>query len=361
MESVQDCSSAASESHNANCNTQSYISPIGIDTLHLRVRRFEVSKSAGLRLDRSVEMDTGEVKDELLYKIKESGEQVVGHRAVEYDLPDVDVKIYGHDTLILEITLPKMLAASNWCPVGTQDQFDAALEELDNRLRQYGITADLGSAQVCRIDLCRNAETEALLRAYDELIRRCHFPRTEQSRYEDGGSWWKNGSREVNLYAKGEKERRNPRVQRLEYRLTRAQSVKAHVGVETVDDIRHNFEALRQAYRHAVQTLFPDVESLAAEGASLSMLDAFIMLLIELQEETSTPHSFALMVVGICYLQEKGLVDQFLDALKEVANRSAASRYRRKLDQLMPYADLLSERGRTATDMLEELRGKFLR
>lgn len=350
----------ADESHYYNCNTDryGYSTSIGIDTVGFVVSEFRISEGAELQVRQKSNAATGETGDHPLYCLGGGGPVIVGSRAF-INCGPISVTVYDPDCMHVEASLPNVLGQNNRQPVDTSHRFEMALKAIQERLKTLGIEADLVGADITRLDICRNVRTDDRLPDYEPVLQRCSFPRTELRRYEDGGYHWTNGSRQINFYGKGAKEGTDPQVQRLEYRLTKKRSVGAQIDVKSVARLLENFGAVRQAYRSAVDDLLPDVESVQ-EASTTSLRGTILMIMEEARKRTSCPHSMTLKALGVRYLQEQGAQDDFLRALQEDADRMAASRYRNTIDELTPLADLLSGGGRTATEMLLELRKRLL-
>jgi hypothetical protein len=345
-------------SHNTSRNTERYSTDIGVDTIGFLATDFKVVENTELQVRTATNAGTGETSDGPLYRLGEEETVVEGIRAFA-NLDEISVTVHGPQSLYVQATLPRLLAETNRSPVATKARFLEAIEKAKKQLRQFGIKANLLEADITRLDICRNVHTVGRLPDYEKLLRRCFFPRTDERHYEDGGYYWTNDSRELLLYGKGAKEDTNPHVQRLEYRLTRKRSVEAQVGAVSVSDLLNEFGAVRQAYRSAVDKLLPNVDG-GNDLPPTSLRAGLSTVLNEAQKTSNSPYSQTLQVLGIRYLLDQDALEEFLDALEDRAGRMTVSRYRDRVDDLTPLADLLSEKERTTTDMLDELRGKLL-
>lgn len=351
-----------SESHypirNNHGYENEYPTAIGIDTIGIIASDYQVSETAEVEVRRASNAGTGETTDRPLYRLGGDGRLIKGIRAYA-NIQNISVTIYGPEALYVETTLPRVLGPNNCAPVSTSFRLRMSLKAVQRRLQKFGITTDLICADITRLDICRNVHTSGKLPDYEPMLRRCSFPQTEVRRYEDGGYYWTNGSRELLIYAKGEEQGTAPLVQRLEYRLTQKRSVEAQIGTPSLRGLLADFDAVRRAYGLAVDKLLPDLHHLEDESP-MSLRGGVLEMITAAKKQTSHAHSKTLQALGLQYLQERGAEDDFLSALEEEAGRMAASRYRDTFDKLAPIADLLSEEERTATDMLGELRRKLL-
>lgn len=343
----------------ATRNTQCYNSPIGIDTVRLSVQRFTIGADTPLTVCSSDKTSTGETDDGPLYRIGGDGPLVEGVRAY-LNVDDVRITIRGPELLSVSASLPKLLRSKNLHPVVSAEELTRALDVIEETLAEQGIAADLRDATIARLDVCRNFRTEDPLTDYAPLLRRMTFPRTKRREYEDGGIWWKNKTRQLQVYAKGlELGTKDDRLQRMEYRLIRGQGVRHHVGVSTVSDLVGSFENARDAFRSAAkkllpeETAVPEVRVECPESSIQTVLDALDGL-------SSRPHSDLLKALGAQYLQDAGAVESFLVALRERSGRMTENRYRKKFEELAPIGDLFSSDEWTGTEMIEELRAKLL-
>jgi len=333
--------------------------PIGVDTINLKIADFDVDEGAELERRRSTNTGTGETDDRFLYRLGPNGAPVKGLRAFA-NLEDLSVTIRGVEDLSIQATFPKLIREDNIVPVHTADEFEAAMEEMYDRLEQFGIRANVASGRITRLDICRNIQTKMRLPEYAPALRRCSFPRTERQEYEDGGFRWSNGSRELLFYAKGQKQGGDPHLQRLEYRLKRLRTVRSQVGVETAAGLKGKLDEARKAYRHAVRQLIPEVEG-DVDHDSKPLRVAIAEVMDELDGRCGQPYSEALQAVGLHFLQEKGAEEAFLDNVAARAGSSTEHRYRKGFDRMRRYADLLTGKERTLSGLLHELRTKLLK
>lgn len=354
--------SDASESHyyigNDECYENEYPTAIGIDTIRLIATEYRVSETAELEIRQATNAGTGEMTDRPLYCLEGDGTVVEGKRAFA-NLQDISATIYGPEALCVETTLPKVLGPNNRAPVNTSIRLRMSLKEVQKRLQQFGIMVNLTSADITRLDICRNIHTTGRLPDYQPVLSRCSFPQTELRRYEDGGYYWENGSRELIVYAKGAKEGTDPLVQRLEYRLIKKRSVEAQIGTASIREILQNLDPIRRAYRSAVDKLLPDLHHVEDESPT-SLRGGVLAMITAAQKRSNFAYSKTLQALGLRFLQDRGSEEDFLTALEEDAGRVAVSRYRKTFDELAPIADLLSEEERSGTEMLRELRTKLL-
>lgn len=350
------------EYHNTASNSSHYNSSIGVDTVKIMQPDFIVDSSAPLKRKTSVDTNTGETTDGPLYQEDGDGRVIEGTKA--YIPPSVSapakVTIWGIDSLWIEVSLPKLLSENNTQPIDTGRRVQLAMRALDELLRQHGITADLNKGRIMRLDVCRNIWTEGSTTDYRSVVSRLQFPRMEGVAFDDnGGYMWKNGSRQVVFYGKGNEQGTYEKLQRLEYRFLRNQSLREQAGIDTVTDLQEQFPKLYGAYREAVSTLFPDDEGEVEADPSCTQ-DALEAALEALDEESGSPLSDLLKALGVQQLRESGDIDAFLEAIEKYSNRQSVSRYSNTIEELAPIADVLSGKGRSERKMLEELRSKFL-
>lgn len=345
-------------SHNAINNEDGYISSIGIDDIQLLITDFEVDSSAQLRTNSAVDIGTGETHDRPLFQPNGEGPPVEGTKAYANPGP-IGITIRGVDALFVDVSLPSLLDGDNLVPVDTKLRLETAIAVLHEKLRVFGITADIPNAKICRLDVFRDVQTENPLIDYQVPLGSLEFPYMERQRYGDGGYRWHNKSRQILLYPKGETMGENNRVQRLEYRVTRTRRLRDQMYIETVSELQDAFNRVRIAFRKAVRTLFPE-EPMEVSSPPTCTRDAIASALDVLEEKSGSPHSDALQALGVRYLQKRESVDSFLEAIEEHGSRMAAHRYRGKIEKLSPLADLVCNQETTRSDMLSELRSKFL-
>lgn len=362
------------EYHIPNRNTPRYnLHPVGIDTARFLVEEFTVCPTAELTIDNPTNAGTGEVGRDPLYRSGNNGDIVEG-KVAKYNHDSFQVRIYGPTALSLQVNLPKMLGRDNVLPVHTPSQFDRAITQLETLLRRSGIEANVAGSTITRLDICRNIRTESQLTDYRRLLEEITFPHTEQTFYGNGNARWRNGERQVQLYDKSEESGLGTnRIQRLEYRLTSARSIRRHVGPGEAAELRKDFSAVQSAFEAAVRTLIPNSEASKLDDPKSEetsgpdtdskhpvVVRRAIESAFDELSERSRQTKDVVLALGIHSLRASGSVEAFLETLCEIKGRQAEARYRKKFEELGPAADIFSEQTRTVTDMAKELRTKLL-
>lgn len=363
------------EYHIPSCHAPRYTSPngpfpIGIDTACFLVEDFTIGKNAELTVRGHTNTGTGEVVSDPLYRSGKSGHLVEG-KVATYNHNRFQVRIYGPTALSLQTNLPKVLRADNVWPVHTPAELDRATAQLETLLRRSGIEADVAGSTITRLDICRNFQTEGALSEYHPLFGELTFPHTDRTFYGNGNVQWKNGERQLQLYDKSKETSLDTScIQRLEYRLTSARSVRRHVGTGTVEELRADFSAAQSAFKEAVETLIPEPESPNSKDCETGgrhpdsnrrvVIQRAIESAFEQLNDQSRQTKDVVMSLALYQLRKSGSVEAFFETLREIKGRQAESRYRTKFKELGPAADIFSEQTRTVTAMAGELRRKLL-
>ena len=116
---------------------------------------------------------------------------------------------------------------------------------------------------------------------------------------------------------------------------------------------------MEDAFRNAVGQLFPKVDP-DVSGDTPSLQVAIGKVMDKLEPHSGQPYSDCLKVLGLHFLQENDAEEAFLDNIAARSGSSTEHRHRNGFDNLRPYADILSEKERTLSGLIHELRTKFL-
>lgn len=334
--------------------------PVGVDTAHFRIEDFTVAENTDFEVASRYKASTGETSDTPLFLSDESGSVIEGNRAY-LNVPSFQATVYGPSTLLVNSSLPKLLATDNVKPVATKANLALALEALERSLWSEGIEANIYDAHITRLDLCRNVALSAKVREYEPVFRSLTFPRTERRRYEADGYRWENDSREVVHYDKGlEKTGEPSRTLRAEYRLTKSKSVKSHVGVDVVSELLKSLAQVKEEFHEVHRRLLPSdgSEAIEAERDSRGAEKGFRTAMEELGERRG---AYTETLAAYAYSKMSGAEQQaFLNATGEVQNRQAKRRARKKLDGLRGAAALFDDEEVSEASMYQEIRSKIL-
>lgn len=366
-------------------------SPIGIDTVRIRVVQFKIEPSADFTIYEKAHHSTGETSDVPLWR-QPNGDPVIGKRAaLNTDLAQITVRSY--DYMSVQSSLPKILYGDNVCPVSTPNEVEQALSELETHLRENGIGCRLKNCPVDRVDICRNVRTDAPISDFKESLRELDAPylSARDNGYE-GMKWDSNqggsSEREITLYNKSkEAGLEKPNIQRLEYRLQRRRTVTSQIGDLSVTELCEDLTLIHSAFREIVEELFPQpprhLRENGAEdpsksavspprqsddgdqsGLQITSSDIRQVLAAIRSEKGSNCHSLSLTawtLLWAIYPQPGQLWDAFKRAAgSEDGPSSGKYTIRRKKRETRSYAHLLDEELRTEGQRLVQLREKLL-
>ncbi|HQL67460.1 MAG TPA: hypothetical protein PK151_07955, partial [Caldisericia bacterium] len=87
--------------------------------------------------------------------------------------------------LRLHFSLPKLLLKNNFYPIKEKD-FQIAIDNLDERIRDLGVITDLRSFKVMRLDIFKNVMSDYNFNVYSDVLRNLELKRTHKRDYIDG-------------------------------------------------------------------------------------------------------------------------------------------------------------------------------
>lgn len=243
------------------CNNGCYISPIGIDTIRLRLYDFEIADHSRFQVRIVYDGQSGQLRGRLPWAFPWGGALVT--RAVQ-NSNRVRLTI-EHDpwrgrVAVVECSLPRVRSGSHNFHTLTKAETKRALHSVNAALAFMGLSADLWTANLSRIDICRNVETAGPLPLYWPVFETRDGKRIRNKKdYGGTGFLWKNLCRELAVYDKiaqlsagGHSVEGLPcNVARFEYRLMSAKSVRRALGAASLSRLWKDYGAIGECFREA--------------------------------------------------------------------------------------------------------------
>lgn len=209
---------------------------IGIDKISLHTFDFQVinAQKSGLRIKpHEINLETGEQESEDLF-LDASGTQFKGQRAYfnEDDLYQLDISNRG---MRITFNPSKYLH-----PYNLTDDPRGAWSEIENNLKNRGITGAWSEANVTRLDLAKNVTLKQPCLSYNPVWDLLNVKRTKNpSTYPDGYATH-NNSTGVNFYNKGKEAKETKlgnNTMRGELQWKKKASVRSNSGIYTMNNL----------------------------------------------------------------------------------------------------------------------------
>ena len=164
--------------------------------------------------------------------------------------------------LRLHFSLPKLLYKNNFYPIKEKD-FQIAIDNLDERIRDLGVITDLKSFKVMRLDIFKNVMSDYNFNVYSDILRSLSLKRTHKRDYIDG-FLSSNTNREICFYNKIKEMRENrerftdikdEKVIRGELRLLKHREVKKN-NITLLNEIPDKWCNLKEVYKQYISEVF---------------------------------------------------------------------------------------------------------
>lgn len=164
--------------------------------------------------------------------------------------------------LRLHFSLPKLLLKNNFYPIKEKD-FQIAIDNLDERIRDLGVITDLKSFKVMRLDIFKNVMSDYNFNVYSDVLRNLELKRTHKRDYIDG-FLSSNTNREICFYNKVKEMRENKerftdikdeKVIRGELRLLKHREVKKN-NITLLKEIPDKWSDLKEVYKQYISEVF---------------------------------------------------------------------------------------------------------
>jgi len=164
--------------------------------------------------------------------------------------------------LRLHFSLPKLLLKNNFYPIKEKD-FQIAIDNLDERIRDLGVITDLRSFKVMRLDIFKNVMSDYNFNVYSDVLRNLELKRTHKRDYIDG-FLSSNTNREICFYNKVKEMRENKerftdikdeKVIRGELRLLKHREVKKN-NITLLKEIPDKWSDLKEVYKQYISEIF---------------------------------------------------------------------------------------------------------
>ena len=164
--------------------------------------------------------------------------------------------------LRLHFSLPKLLYKNNFYPIKEKD-FQIAIDNLDERIRDLGVITDLKSFKVMRLDIFKNVMSDYNFNVYSDILRSLSLKRTHKRDYIDG-FLSSNTNREICFYNKIKEMRENrerftdikdEKVIRGELRLLKHREVKKN-NITLLKEIPDKWSDLKEVYKQYISEVF---------------------------------------------------------------------------------------------------------
>jgi hypothetical protein len=237
----------------------------GIDTLHLSLQGFEISRGALLEVQPST-FNAATKKKRGDYPLwTADGETVTGARAyLNSEHWNVTVQPRGEHAPLSPVCLVsfsagKLVTGSNYEPADFAT-VKAASKQLESELRDAGIETNIERAKLTRLDACRNLSMDEPFKAYHPALKIIRVTRTENFDY--GTTYLiKNGVHQTCFYDKRVEMKRKKRkldglpanCLRVERRLMTGRKIRDVLGFGTVGELLEGFEQVALAYKSALK------------------------------------------------------------------------------------------------------------
>jgi hypothetical protein len=164
--------------------------------------------------------------------------------------------------LRLHFSLPKLLYKNNFYPIKEKD-FQIAIDNLDERIRDLGVITDLKSFKVMRLDIFKNVMSDYNFNVYSDILRSLELKRTHKRDYIDG-FLSSNTNREICFYNKIKEMRENKerftdikeeKIIRGELRLLKHREVKKN-NITLLKEIPDKWSDLKEVYKQYISEVF---------------------------------------------------------------------------------------------------------
>ena len=164
--------------------------------------------------------------------------------------------------LRLHFSLPKLLLKNNFYPIKEKD-FQIAIDNLDERIRDLGVITDLKSFKVMRLDIFKNVMSDYNFNVYSDILRSLSLKRTHKRDYIDG-FLSSNTNREICFYNKIKEMRENKerftdikeeKIIRGELRLLKHREVKKN-NITLLKEIPDKWSDLKEVYKQYISEVF---------------------------------------------------------------------------------------------------------
>ncbi len=239
-----------------------------LDKIHLYTSDFEVAKNAHLKIV-PLDIDNAtheQINPQILWL--EGNTPIVGKLAYNNDYgANITIK---HGRLTVTYNPSTMVYGNNYFSA-SQPQINDTIQQVKCSLSEIGISVNVDTCKLSRIDLCRNIETEHPFKTYLpalELITPKWMPRKDPM-LRDGYYLKANGSIQYCMYDKI-RELRDKQVDlnslgihakyvsRSEIRLIKNRSVNTHLKIDTIAELNteEHFHYRLEVYRDIMTNRF---------------------------------------------------------------------------------------------------------
>jgi hypothetical protein len=342
-----------------------------IDTLFLRLNKFEVKKGADLQVKQpSISNKTGEVKGDFVLWNEDGRGEVRGVGAY-YNSDDFNVDVNGWGFLV-HTSIPKLFnPLTNFFPLEKKEQMKDAIGKLQVRLEEkVGIVTDLLDATPTRVDLFKNAVLEHPTSNYFPVLQSIGEGRRVKLRDYGDSVLFYNTQRQVCCYdkivemrAKAKKEKkilnvsRFPRnVMRTELRFLNKKVVLKETGDNTLGGLLEGWEDLPKVYEKQIKRVLfsgwsSNIPSLAGDEEFMQQLKS---------KAKRRQWSYVKGMLGMRYLAERYKVHEFQRLITNVFSRRVAALAVDDFREMQLALNLFGTREVETKDLYNELYSKLV-
>jgi hypothetical protein len=319
-----------------------------LDTLKLSLTDYEISPDANLDVQPStLNFATGEVRGN--FPLFRRGVGFVQGAKAFHNADDFNVSVQPFSPsqpqsigCQVQFSVPKLANGSNYEPADFAAT-EAALVTIECELASIGITTNIKTARLSRLDACRSVRTSEPYQAYAPVLARLQGQRVAKRDY--GTTFlWHNTVQEVCVYDKREEMKRRkknlarvPRnVVRFEHRLLKARKVRDVLGFGTAGDLLQGFDQVAVGYKAAMEKqLFRDSPKEIAISTAADFEAQLTVLIGDLGNRQNRPNFVDCYVRAVGFRQLVADKEAFLRAVENVSeNRMTLWRTRKKLREM---------------------------
>lgn len=352
---------------------------VSIDTIHLTLGEYEISPVNNLRIrDRSYKAVDGVFDDadddREIYIYNNNGYYLSGVRAF-INNPKHTLEIYParkgehKGKCTLRLSIPKQVHNNNYHGVEFSD-IKNIMDVLERDLYENGITTDLSTADITRIDTFQNLEIDHSYTEYIKVFRSLQSIRDDCQVYDTTYTWG-NKSWQISVYDKNAEMARHdidhnkyPTTARFEYRILNRETVKRQLGTTRLCDLYDDHSRLLEARHKALEKLFS--HDLGNNGKSLP--DDFLSVADAFKKEYGDKWLPRLMEASFLGILEERLgteeSQKFINNEIVTGSRSSKSMKRKKIQDSNKDLRFLYETGESRKiiqSLYNELKEKVLR
>lgn len=366
---------------------------IGIDTLKLRLSDYKISATPHLRVKQpDIDAQTGEMWEAMSLWRTSDGQYMKGTRAWFDGDSSLDVHLgrFGSDEIEkvgvgcwVEFSVPRRAVGNNFHAVG-RDETIEAIRGVESQLDDIGISTNIWTSHLSRIDAKNTIETIEPFACYRGLYDLMKVPRTQARDY--GTTYlWANTRQQVCCYDKvvesNVKEKAACKKKKIkfildngrgnwtnfEHRAIKPDKVRSVSGIGLAVEIETDYHKIAEGFQGAMKKYFfkHEVDDIVAASR------------VQLEEEMRQFRRFYGRNWLEAYVKAEGIrsltgqhgMDIVLDAVKRVAGDETRAGYlkgyrlAKKLEKAQWEMSLLLDdrpSQRTMKDLYVELRDKVL-